>query len=459
MRKRGKIFGGLLAAVMLTMAPLGAYAADTGTGAAAAKQVDPISALTPDRIVQDLGVLKGDGDGVTDAYLAQRTTRLQAAILYLRLIGKEVEALAYSGTEGFADSMEAGTANRPVLAYLKAHPELGWNGTTAGRFEPNAPVTSQQMYKVLLEALGYSSGQDFAFKDTLAFAATKGLWQEADAASFANRNLAGALVEALQAMPKGGDATLGRKLADAGAIPGDKAAELEGSRVNAGKADDGTVYLTDGEGRALYLYTKDMATLDSCQEDCLANWPVFSADKLILSDGLNAADFGVHVRPDGTKQVTYQGWPLYYFIKDKAGDRFGEGIGGVWFLIKQPFYSAAIGTDDKLGNYLTDSQGRTLYYYDMDPSGTSVCEGTCLANWPAFHADSGAVPVGLNPDDFGEITRADGTKQTTFKGYPLYYFVKDGARGNLNGQGVGDVWFVVDPAKFDGTTAGKAQKG
>jgi len=444
---------------MLTLSPIAAYAAESEDGAEAAKQVDPIAALTPDRIVQDLGVLKGDGDGVTEAYLAQRTTRLQAAILYLRLIGKEDEALAYSGTGSFADAAAVGAANRPVLAYLKAHPELGWNGTTVGRFEPNAPVTSQQMYKVLLEALGYSSEQDFAYKDTLAFAASKGLRQEAGAASFANRNLAGALVEALQAKPKGSDATLAGKLAEAGAIPGDKAAELEGNWIDAGKTDDGTVYLTDGEGRALYLYTKDTASLDSCQEDCLANWPVFSADRLILSDGLNAADFGVHVREDGTKQVTYQGWPLYYFVKDKPGDRFGEGIGGVWFLIKQPFYSVALGTDAKLGNYLTDAQGRTLYYYDLDPSGTSVCEGACLANWPAFHADSTVVPVGLSPDDFGEITRADGTKQSTFKGYPLYYFVKDKERGDLYGQGVGDVWYAIDPAKFDGTTAGKKQNG
>jgi len=207
------------------------------------------------------------------------------------------------------------------------------------------------------------------------------------------------------------------------------------------------------------LFTKDTADLESCQGDCLTNWPVFSADRLIVADGLDAADFGVHVRADGTKQVTYRGWPLYYFVKDKPGDRLGEGIGGVWFLIKQPFYSIAIGTDGKLGNYLTDSQGRTLYYYDMDTPGTSVCDGTCLANWPAFHADAATAPAGLNPDDFGEITRADGTKQTTFKGYPLYYFIKDEGRGDLYGQGVGNVWYAIDPAKFDGTTAAKGRKG
>ncbi|WP_052476348.1 plastocyanin/azurin family copper-binding protein [Cohnella kolymensis] len=128
--------------------------------------------------------------------------------------------------------------------------------------------------------------------------------------------------------------------------------------------------------------------------------------------------------------------------------------------MKQPFYTITIGTDTdqfrQLANYLVDSMGRTLYYFDKDPMGSSVCEGNCLVNWPAFHVDSIVVPSSLNKSDFGEITRADGTKFTTFKGYPLYYFKPDTTRGEVKGQNVNNVWFVVDPAKFDGTTTGKA---
>ena len=55
----------------------------------------------------------------------------------------------------------------------------------------------------------------------------------------------------------------------------------------------------------------------------------------------------------------------------------------------------------------------------------------------------------MNPSDFGTITRDDGTTQVTFKGYPLYYFIRDRKRGEITGQGVGKVWYVVDPEKFN----------
>ena len=70
-----------------------------------------------------------------------------------------------------------------------------------------------------------------------------------------------------------------------------------------------------------------------------------------------------------------------------------------------------------------------------------------------IYTDSISVPAGLNAADFATITRADGAKQTTFKGFPLYYWVNDAKRGDTTGQDVGKVWFVVDPAKFSGTTA------
>lgn len=151
----------------------------------------------------------------------------------------------------------------------------------------------------------------------------------------------------------------------------------------------------------------------------------------------------------------YKGWPLYRFVKDvKAGDTLGEGVGGVWFEAK-PDYRVMIGKSAELGGYLTDSEGRTLYYFDKDIPQSSACTESCLANWPAYDATAGNVPSTLNAADFGTITRPDGSKQAAFKGYALYYFVKDTKHGDAAGQNINQVWFTVDPAKFSGTTAGQ----
>jgi plastocyanin len=95
----------------------------------------------------------------------------------------------------------------------------------------------------------------------------------------------------------------------------------------------------------------------------------------------------------------------------------------------------------------------SLYYFDKDTKDVSNCAAACVAKWPLFYAEHISVPAGLKAEDFGTITRADGAKQTTFKGFPLYYWVSDVKRGDTLGQDVGKVWFVVDPVKFSGTTA------
>jgi len=105
-----------------------------------------------------------------------------------------------------------------------------------------------------------------------------------------------------------------------------------------------------------------------------------------------------------------------------------------------------------VGNYLTDGEGKTLYYFTKDSSGMSACTGNCLKNWPAFTTDSFIVPSALNASDFGTITRDDGTMQATYKGFPLYYFIRDTRRGQITGQAVGKVWYVVDPQKFMAST-------
>lgn len=101
-----------------------------------------------------------------------------------------------------------------------------------------------------------------------------------------------------------------------------------------------------------------------------------------------------------------------------------------------------------VGDYLADAEGMTLYYFKNDSSGKSTCYGKCVRNWPIYYVDGVEVPEGLDAKDFGTITRDDGKKQTTFRGYPLYYFISDGSPGDTKGEGIGDVWYVVNPAKF-----------
>ncbi len=223
------------------------------------------------------------------------------------------------------------------------------------------------------------------------------------------------------------------------------------SAVQVQTASDGTHYLTDAKGMTLYYFTPDTDGQSACYGPCEKAWPVFYAKDLTVSSDLSGDDFGTITRTDGTRQTTYKGWPLYYWVQDqKPGDMTGENVHGVWFILKIPAYTVMIGTHNPEGNFLTDGEGRTLYYFTKDSSGTSACTGNCIKNWPAFSADSIVIPSVLNASDFGTITRDDGTTQVTFRGYPLYYFIRDRKRGEVAGEGVAKVWYVVDPQKFVG---------
>jgi predicted lipoprotein with Yx(FWY)xxD motif len=100
----------------------------------------------------------------------------------------------------------------------------------------------------------------------------------------------------------------------------------------------------------------------------------------------------------------------------------------------------------KLGNILTDSTGKTLYFFTPDPDGTSKCVGPCEVAWPVFYKANPSLGSGLDAKDFGVITRPeDNKKQTTYKGWPLYYFYKDAAPGETNGEKLENAWFVAKP--------------
>lgn len=105
--------------------------------------------------------------------------------------------------------------------------------------------------------------------------------------------------------------------------------------VKVAKGKDGSSYLVDASGIALYTFKKDTQGKSACTGDCVMKWPPYHREKIDASGDLKASDFATITREDGKKQSTYKGMPLYYFADDQApGETKGQGFKGVWFLAK-----------------------------------------------------------------------------------------------------------------------------
>ena len=98
-----------------------------------------------------------------------------------------------------------------------------------------------------------------------------------------------------------------------------------------------------------------------------------------------------------------------------------------------------------LGEIVVDSSGRTLYVFMADTSSESTCYDDCAATWPALTVEGEPSAEGIDASLLGTSERTDGSTQVTLNGHPLYYFASDQSPGDTNGQGIGDVWFVVSP--------------
>jgi predicted lipoprotein with Yx(FWY)xxD motif len=102
-----------------------------------------------------------------------------------------------------------------------------------------------------------------------------------------------------------------------------------------------------------------------------------------------------------------------------------------------------------VGKFLADINGRSLYIYASDTPGdceqpaVSVCEADCALSWPIFDAKKRRLSPGLDDSLFGDIVRADGTHQTTYRGWPLYYYKTDTVRGMVTGQNKGTAWWLA----------------
>ena len=112
-----------------------------------------------------------------------------------------------------------------------------------------------------------------------------------------------------------------------------------GSSATIGLANTGLgKILVDSQGRTIYLFQKDAGTKSACSGACATAWPpVLATGKPTIGSGLKASLVGTSRRSDGASQVTYNGHPLYRFVKDqKPGDTTGQGVnafGGGWFAL------------------------------------------------------------------------------------------------------------------------------
>jgi predicted lipoprotein with Yx(FWY)xxD motif len=94
--------------------------------------------------------------------------------------------------------------------------------------------------------------------------------------------------------------------------------------------------LVDSKGMTLYLYSRDTKGVSNCYNQCETNWPILRPPASGAPTGSSdiGGTLGVIDRTDGTKQVTYNDIPLYYWARDTApGQTTGQAVGGVWWIL------------------------------------------------------------------------------------------------------------------------------
>jgi predicted lipoprotein with Yx(FWY)xxD motif len=283
---------------------------------------------------------------------------------------------------------------------------------------------------------------------------------------------------------------------------GDTPAAEQWVQLDAGSAAGLNPVVLNGKGFTLYRFDKDSPKppKSTCNGDCAKTWPPVTlkqGGKLFLN-GVDQADVGFVKRDDGSMQVTLGGWPIYKYSGDtQPGQANGQGVGGTWFGVtpegakaqkSQEGTDAASGADYKTGTakengadltagddyqgprtddaamkwvqlsrgsagglnpIVHDGAGFTLYRFDKDSPKppTSNCNGDCAKTWPPVLVKPGShiFVNGVSVSKIGILTRADGSRQVSIGGWPVYRFSGDKKAGDTNGEGVGGTWFAVSP--------------
>ncbi len=236
-------------------------------------------------------------------------------------------------------------------------------------------------------------------------------------------------------------------------------------RMASSAAFDG--YLTDSNGRALYMFVDDKPTVNetACLDDCARAWPPFDVLNIQVGPGIDASEVNRFHRQDGQWQTRYKGFPLYY----RAGEEnqtavTADGTDGRWFVARDYFafmssppHFTPVEDPAAGARVMTDGYGNTLYVcLDDKPEtamtlATSSCTDDCLANRPPWVARATnrttILPSVLNPTDLNTYVRPDGLDQLTYRGWPLYYFRGDDKPGAIIGHNQ-NAWRAIEPVVF-----------
>jgi len=126
-------------------------------------------------------------------------------------------------------------------------------------------------------------------------------------------------------------------------------------------------------------------------------------------------------------------------------------VGAALAAAKPTARSATVATAKTgLGQIVVDSRGRSLYLFEKDSRGHSSCSGLCASYWPPLLSNGRPAAIkGAKASLLGSIRRADGSRQVSYAGHPLYFFSGDTARGQTNGEGLKDFgagWYVLTPS-------------
>jgi len=245
----------------------------------------------------------------------------------------------------------------------------------------------------------------------------------------------------------------------------------------------GPILVGEG-GRTLYAFTKDTDGLSTCVDACANAWPALTvAAGFTPPAGVDPTLVSAVDRADGTRQLKVGKWPLYYYSGDGAqGETNGQGVGGVWFVVKAdgtliktdgapapesggatttaapapaPEIAAAaapapavdLAPVGNLGEVMVGANGHTLYAFTDDPEKQSSCFDACAKAWPPLTVPGDfTVSPELQASGASTIERPDGIRQLVMGKWALYYYSGDGAPGEANGQGIGGKWFAIDAA-------------
>ncbi len=200
--------------------------------------------------------------------------------------------------------------------------------------------------------------------------------------------------------------------------------------------------LVDNNGMTLYTSSADIDGKSMCTGDCAASWLPLE----VAADAQASGDWTITTREDGTRMWAFKGHPVYTSAADKAaGDVMGDIKNGFSIANNLVVTAAAganadtsaamgalmLGTTVK-GTAWVDANGMTLYTYEKDGDGKSMCNDECAVEWPPLAASADAKASG----DLTIVVRDDGSKMWALFGRPLYTFVDDKSAGEVNGDNV-----------------------